>query len=81
MRFGKRTVKLTVLSYGARRSRRTAKGNHKSRGIRGAEGKPLPFCLAESGPRATLESSSQRGDAVRPSSDVTQLRPVAAPAF
>ena len=26
MRFGKRTVKLTVLSYGARRSRRTAKG-------------------------------------------------------
>ena len=26
MRFGRRTVKLTVLSYGARRSRRTAKG-------------------------------------------------------
>jgi 3D (Asp-Asp-Asp) domain-containing protein len=26
MRFGKRTVKLTVLSYGARKSRRTAKG-------------------------------------------------------
>jgi len=26
MRFGRRTVKLTILSYGARRSRRTAKG-------------------------------------------------------
>jgi 3D (Asp-Asp-Asp) domain-containing protein len=26
MRFGRRTVKLTVLSYGARKSRRTAKG-------------------------------------------------------